>query len=70
VPLWTNLLSLFNKYSTSAAALAVDGNGNVCVTGYAIIPGAGFDYYAYATVKYSDIPGISWLPKRRHLAET
>jgi hypothetical protein len=49
-PLWTNRYSGPANYSDIANAVAVDGSGDVVVTGESSIGGSGYDY---ATVKYS-----------------
>src|SRR5688572_2278225 len=52
VPLWTNRYNGTGNGSALAYAVAVDGNGNVFVTG-----SSGFDYFGpindYATIAYS-----------------
>ncbi len=50
VPLWTNLYSGPGSGSDKAVALAVDGNGDVIVTGYSLGSSSSNDI---ATVKYS-----------------
>lgn len=50
VPLWTNRYNSPVRNDAGASAVAVDGNGNVFVTGDA--PGSG-GYDDYATIKYS-----------------
>jgi uncharacterized delta-60 repeat protein len=50
VPVWTNLFNGAENYDDLATSLAVDGSGNVYVTGYA--NGGGFNI-DYATIKYS-----------------
>ncbi len=49
LPLWTNLFNAAGTSVAQAQSLAVDGSGNVCVTGYSW-SGASYDY---ATIKYS-----------------
>src|ERR1035438_7431586 len=44
VPLWTNLFNRFNGYESNAYGLAVDGSGNVYVTGNSSAPSSGNDY--------------------------
>src|SRR5205085_9586613 len=48
-PLWTNRYGALGNNYDRAAAVAVDGSGNVFVTGYSQ---SGFNY-EYATTKYS-----------------
>src|ERR1043166_2429978 len=50
VPLWINRYNGPGNGSDRAAAVAVDGSGNVVVTGY--VTGTNL-YYEYATIKYS-----------------
>jgi hypothetical protein len=50
VPLWTNHYNGPEYYSDSAYAVAVDGSGNVFVTGESFNSSSSFDY---ATIKYS-----------------
>ena len=50
VSVWTNLFNGKGNGDDEAAALAVDGSGNVYVTGYSIGSGGNYDY---ATIKYS-----------------
>jgi len=55
VPLWTNRYNGPGNPFDVASALAVDGSGNVIVTG-----SSGFSDYAYATIKYSDAGVPLW----------
>jgi hypothetical protein len=49
-PLWTNIFNGTGNNDDQAKSLAVDGNGNVYITGYSTGSGSYFDY---ATIKYS-----------------
>jgi uncharacterized delta-60 repeat protein len=53
VPLWTNRYSQPNSYANHAHGIAVDGAGNVCVTGYS----EGELGDEFVTIKYS---GDTW----------
>jgi uncharacterized membrane-anchored protein len=59
VPLWTNRYNGTGESRNEvASAIAVDGNGNVVVTG---ISDNGFNaYFAYATIKYSGAGAPLW----------
>jgi uncharacterized delta-60 repeat protein len=57
VPLWTNRFNGTGNASDTATALAVDGGGNVYVTGYSTGSGANEDY---ATIKYSSAGVPLW----------
>ncbi|MGI8967178.1 MAG: SBBP repeat-containing protein, partial [Limisphaerales bacterium] len=57
VALWTNLYNGPENLSDSASAVAVDGSGNVFVTGSSARTNVYPNYnYDYATIKYSAIP--------------
>ena len=49
-PLWTNRYGGPGNGDDRASAVAVDGSGDVMVTGYSANSGSGYDY---ATIKYS-----------------
>jgi len=57
VPLWTNLYNGAGNSDDEAHSLAVDGSGDVYVTGYSIGNGSGYDY---ATIKYSSAGVPLW----------
>jgi hypothetical protein len=57
VPLWTNRYSGPGNANDIAKAVAVDGSGNVFVTGYS--PGSGSSW-DYATVGYSSAGALLW----------
>jgi hypothetical protein len=57
IPLWTNRYSLFGNYADQATALAVDGSGNVHVTGYSDVFSLDDDF---ATIKYSSAGVPLW----------
>jgi hypothetical protein len=57
VPLWTNLYNGPGNGDDRAFAVAVDGSGNVFVTGFSL--GASNDY-DYATIKYSSAGTALW----------
>ena len=56
-PLWTNRYNGPGNYDDSAYAVAVDGNGNVFVTGYSFGDISAEDY---ATIKYSNAGVALW----------
>src|SRR5262249_48796120 len=56
-PLWTNRFNGNANGDDYAASLAMDGNGNVYVTGYSSGAASGFDY---TTIKYSSAGAPSW----------
>jgi len=56
VPMWTNRYNGPGNSIDQAAAVAVDGNGNVLVTGYSYSAG----YADYATIKYSSAGVPVW----------
>jgi hypothetical protein len=61
VPLWTNSYNGLGNSSDQPIALAVDGSGNVFVTGYSRYPDAnGNDYFNYATIAYSGMGVPLW----------
>lgn len=68
-PLWTNLFNRAGNNDDAANSLAVDGSGNVIVTGYSYSPANSFDF---ATIKYSGIdkPVISVQPVNQMVALT
>src|SRR5439155_681268 len=57
MPLWTNRYNGPANEDDYAAAVAVDGNGNVFVTGYSVGSGGNYDY---ATVAYSGAGVLLW----------
>jgi hypothetical protein len=57
VPLWTNRYQGPPDWEDHPSALAVDGNGNVFVTGYSQ---GSSSYYDYATVAYSATGVLLW----------
>jgi uncharacterized delta-60 repeat protein len=61
VPVWTNRYSESVLWSASANAIAVDGNGNVIVTGNA--PRSSSSTNDYVTIKYS-AAGVALLTNR------
>ncbi len=58
VPLWTNIYTEPNNGFDVPAAIAVDGNGNVIVTGSS--PGGSGTTMDYATVAYSNAGSPLW----------
>jgi len=59
VPLWTNLYDGPAMLSDSATALALDGSGNVLVTGHSA-PSAN-DSGDFVTIKYSSDGAVLWM---------
>ena len=57
VPLWTNRYNGPDNTTDQATALAVDGNGNVFVTGFSFSSANG---YEYATIAYSSTGAPLW----------
>jgi hypothetical protein len=57
VPIWTNRYNGSGNGNNEASALAVDGNGDVIVTGYSYGNGAELDY---ATIQYSSAGAPLW----------
>ena len=57
VPVWTNVFDGAPAYPDEARALAVDGTGNVIVTGKSFYNSLSYDY---ATVKYSNAGVPVW----------
>ena len=57
VALWTNIFNGSGNGDDVATAIAVDGSGNVYVTGYSTGSGSGWDY---ATIKYSSAGVPLW----------
>lgn len=58
LPLWTNLYNGPARGMDLASAMAVDGNGNLFVTGSSEGVGTGYDY---ATVAYSNGGATQWI---------
>jgi len=56
-PLWTNVFNGAANNNDLAYSLAVDGSGNVYVTGYSTVSGVNYDY---ATIKYSSAGVPVW----------
>jgi uncharacterized delta-60 repeat protein len=56
-PLWTNWYNGPGNFDDTATALAVDGTGNLFVTGYSTATNGFFDY---ATIKYSAAGVALW----------
>ena len=58
VPLWTNRYNGPGNGDDQAMAAAVDGSGNVFVTGY--VGSSDMYDYDYATIKYSSAGAVLW----------
>lgn len=56
---WTNLYAPAG-FGALANAIAVDGSGNVFVTGSEYNNNMGINFYAYATIKYSNAGTLLW----------
>jgi len=61
VPLWTNLYNGPDNGDDAARAIAVDGRGNVFVTGESTSGGFGSPLSDYATVAYSNAGEVLWI---------
>jgi hypothetical protein len=60
VPLWTNRYNGLGNGGDYAYALAVDGSGNVFVTGRSLCPWNITNFYVYTTVAYSSVGQPLW----------
>ncbi len=60
VPLWTNRFNGPENQDDSATAVAVDGNGNVFVTGYSYVTNYPFNVGDYVTIAYSSSGAPLW----------
>ena len=58
---WTNRYNGPGNYADEATAIAVDGSGNVFVTGYSDSGPSSGTLYDYATIKYSNAGVPMWI---------
>src|SRR6267378_944960 len=58
---WTNRYNGPGNYADEATAIAVDGSGNVFVTGYSDGGPSSGSSYDYATIKYSNAGVPLWI---------